>query len=294
MPNKIFDSDFLKKLENIALTIRMPVSEGASGVRKSKAKGSSVEFSDYREYCMGDDFRKIDWNAYGRFNKFFIKLFMEEREAIVNIFIDTSKSMDFGQIKKSETALKIAAVMTFLLLNNLDRVCINSMSGEILKSSKSVVGKNMFDRCINYLQDIEFNGSTNINSCIKRKKFLSKGLSIIISDFFMKDGIEDAVKYLLYKKQQIIFIHVLNEQELNPKLEGQVRLMDSETKEIRDIAVTSSILKAYEKQLKQFTSKLNEVCKKSGGQYVLINSSLPIEKIIFEELAQKGIVYGKS
>ncbi|MDP4178692.1 MAG: DUF58 domain-containing protein, partial [Bacillota bacterium] len=101
MEEKIFDTEFLKKLDSIALNANITMSEGSSGSRKSKSKGSSVEFSDYREYTAGDDFRRVDWNAYGRFDRLFVKLFMEEREALINIFIDSSKSMNYGNPKKS-------------------------------------------------------------------------------------------------------------------------------------------------------------------------------------------------
>jgi uncharacterized protein (DUF58 family) len=290
MGDRIFDTEFLKRLNTIAINARMAMSEGGSGTRKSKAKGSSVEFSDFREYTPGDDFRRIDWNAYARFDRLFVKLFMEEREAAVNIFVDSSKSMDFGQPKKSIMALKLAAVLSFLTLGNLDRVCINSMKDNNISQSNSMTGRVMFDRCINFLEGINFSGSTNINECIKRKDFKGRGISIILSDFFTPGGIEEAVKYLLYKKQEVVLIHILSEEELNPSLDGQVRLLDSETGQTRDVAVTPVILKQYNKQLNVFMNSIKEYSTRMGASYVMVCNTALVEKVVLEEFSKAGII----
>lgn len=290
MEEKIFDSEFLKKLQTISLSAKIAMNEGAGGSRKSKAKGSSVEFSDYREYAIGDDFRRIDWNAYGRFDKLFVKLFMEEREALVNIFIDSSKSMDFGEPKKSITALRLASIFSFLSLNNMDRVCINSIKGNFLNQQPTLTGKAMFNRCISLLQDIDFSGTVDINISIKKKELHSRGICIIISDFFSESGIEEAVKYLKYKNQEVILVQILSEEELMPELQGQLRLVDSETLVERSVAVTSSILKEYNKRLNMFLGNIKAVSSKFGASYVQICSKDSIEKVIFEDLARAGAI----
>ena len=131
MQEKIFDDDFFQKLNTLKLSLNMRLNQGMSGARKSGAKGTSVEFSDFREYMLGDDIRRIDWNAYGRMDKLFIKQFMEEKEGIYHIFLDTSKSMDYGEPKKSRLALQIAGALSYLVLNNLDRVYVTQMSGGV-------------------------------------------------------------------------------------------------------------------------------------------------------------------
>lgn len=290
MEEKIFDTDFLKKLDSIALNAKMFMNGGASGGRKSKAKGSSVEFSDFREYTIGDDFRRIDWNAYGRFDRLFVKLFMEEREALINIFIDTSKSMDFGTPKKSILALKLAAVFSFMGVNNLDRVCINDMKDGMLKQAPSITGRTMFPRSIMYLQSINFSGTTDINACIRKKELKTRGISIILSDFFTKSGLEEAIKYLRYKNQEVILMHILSPEELQPDLQGQVRLVDSETGEAKNIVVTSALLSQYAKYLNSFTTKIKEFSNKMGASYIQVSSAEPIEKIIFENLTKANVI----
>lgn len=290
MEDKIFDTDFLKKLDSIALNANITMSEGSSGSRKSKSKGSSVEFSDYREYTAGDDFRRVDWNAYGRFDRLFVKLFMEEREALINIFIDSSKSMNYGNPKKSTMCLKLSAVFSFLALNNLDRVCINELKDNTVKQSTAVTGRTMFPRCLNTLQNINFDKITDLNACMKRKDIRGRGISIVISDFFMKGSIEETIKYLKYKNQEVVLIHILCPEELNPEIQGQVRLIDSETKEARNIIVTSNLLRQYEKHLNMFIASIKELANRFGVYYVQVSSSDEIEKIIFEQFTKAGII----
>lgn len=287
---RIFDSEFLKKLDTIVINVRMVMNNGSGGNRKSRSKGSSVEFSDFREYSLGDDFRRIDWNAYGRFDRLFVKLFMEEREAMVNIFVDSSRSMNFGEPKKSLSALKLSGALAYLALNNLDRVCLNSLAGTLVKQSSVLSGRGMFRHCVDFLENIQFEGITDLNSCIKKKEFKGSGVSIVFSDFFTTGGIEDAVKYLLYKKQDVILVHVLAPEELNPELEGQIRLLDSETGEARDISVTPAMLLQYDKELSLFMNNIREFCSRMGAAYIQVSSEEPIEKIVLEEFTRAGII----
>lgn len=290
MKEKVFDGDFYKKLESIAIRAKMTMTEGAAGGRKSKAKGSSVEFSDFREYSPGDDFRRIDWNAYGRFDKHFLKLFMEEREALVNIFVDCSKSMDFGDVNKGAMALRVSAILAYLALNNLDRVCINRVQGEGLYESSSFMGKNTFQRALEFFESTEFRGTTKLAETIKKKDLKSRGISIVLSDFFTSGSTEDIIKYLAYKKQQIILIQVLSEDEINPILGGQIRLIDSETKEEISFTVTQKLLNTYNSKLKALKNSIKEQSKKYGGVFMQISSSEPLDKVVFEYFAKGEII----
>ena len=290
MKEKVFDGDFYRKLESISIKARMIMTEGAAGGRKSKAKGSSVEFSDFREYSPGDDFRRIDWNAYGRFDKLYLKVFMEEREALTNIFVDCSKSMDFGEKNKAVMALKLSAILAYLALNNLDRVCLNKVQGNTLFTSSSYMGKSAFSKALQFLDSSDFNGTTNLSDTIKKKDFKTRGISIVISDFFTIGSTIDMIKYLSYKKQQIILIQVLNLEEVNPILGGQVRLIDSETREEVNITITPKLLNTYQLKLKSLQLGISEEVKKYGGRFIQINSSEALDKIVFEYFAKEGII----
>jgi len=290
MKEKIFDAEFFKKLENISIKTNMSMTAGTAGGRKSKVKGSSVEFSDFREYTPGDDFRRIDWNAYGRFDKLFVKLFMEEREALINVFVDCSKSMDFGDKNKGAMALRISGILTYFALNNLDRVCINKIQGNKLQQNSSYMGKSMFQSSLQFMEKTEFKGSTILSEAIKNKDLKNRGISIIISDFFTIGSIAEVIKYLAYKKQQIIFIQVLCEEELTPMLGGEVSLIDSETGEEINISITPKLLKAYNSKLKAMSIVIKESIKKYGGTFIQVSSADPLEKIVFEQFSREGII----
>jgi uncharacterized protein (DUF58 family) len=290
MDQKIFDGEFFKKLENISINARMAMNEGAAGGRRSKAKGSSVEFADFREYTPGDDFRRVDWNAYGRFGKLFLKLFMEEREAFLNIFVDCSKSMDYGEKNKAVMSLRLAGVLSYLALNNLDRVCINKVMGEEIMPSPSYMGKGMFQRALTFLESSSFEGHTSLSEALKRKELKSRGIAVVISDFFTKGSLEDLIKYLAYKKQHIILIQVLCEEELSPELGGQVRLVDSETKEELNLTITPKLMKLYETKLKAMETGMKEWTKRYGAVFLQVSSSEELQKVVFEKFGRVGII----
>jgi hypothetical protein len=180
--------------------------------------------------------------------------------------------------------------MAYLALNNLDKVCINSLSGALVKQFPALNSRGMFQRCAGFLENLEFAGTTDLSAAIKKKEFKGSGVSIVFSDFFTSGGIEDAVKYLLYKKQDVILIHILSPEELSPAMEGQIRLVDSETGEARDISVTPTLLKQYDKELNAFINKIKEFCSRMGVTYIQVSTAEPVEKIVFEEFTRAGIV----
>lgn len=293
MEEKIFNEDFFRKLSNINLNINLKLSQGAQGGRKSKAKGMSVEFSDFREYVPGDDFRRVDWNAYGRLDKLFIKVFMEEREGIFNIFLDKSKSMDYGKINKKKTALQLGAALSYIALNNLDRVQFNLIENDKISMLQGGTGKRGFQSILKQLEQVDFEGSTNMGSSIIKKKISNRGVSIIISDFFDNNGIESiekALKYLAYKKQQIILIQVLCNEEINPSIENEVTLVDSESNEKVKLNLNNKVIASYKEALKNFNKQLESLVLKYGGTFISTESGRPLEEVILKDLGRKGVI----
>lgn len=294
MSERLFNEDFFKKLNKINMHINFKLSSGTQGGRKSKAKGVSVEFSDYREYAPGDDFRRIDWNAYGRFDKFFVKVFMEEREGIFNFFIDKSKSMDYGAVNKKDTALKTVAALSYIALNNLDRVNISTMDNGNVESIKSAAGNKAFQRILRELENLEFKGSTDLAKSIKKRPLSPRGVSVVVSDFFNNQGLkelEDALKYLAFKKQDIILVQILSEEELNPEFNNEITFIDSETNENVKMSLTPNIIKEYKSTLKIYKKSIEDLAKKYGGKFISVSSGMEIEEIILGEFNKKRVLY---
>lgn len=280
----IFDLNFFQKLNTLKLNSYIRTKQGMSGERKSGAKGSSVEFSDYREYFPGDDLRRIDWNVYGRTEKLYIKEFMEEKEIPFTLFLDTSASMDFGEKKKSILALQLTAAFSYLALHHMDRIKIElvgtGQENNILNARKT----NNFTHILNGLKEVTFQGETCFLEKIKKTPIKQPGISILISDFFDRRNLEEAISYLKYKKQQIIILHILAREELESKEEGTVSFVDKETMEEVKVTISQSVLKMYEKTRKEFVRNIEEQVKKYQAAYVLAFSDESMEEVILDKL----------
>ena len=148
MEEKLFDSEFFNRLNRMKMMTKMRLNVGMGGQRKSTAKGSSVEFSDFREYIPGDDIRRIDWNVYGRMDKLFVKQFMEEKEGLFHVMVDCSKSMDFGEKKKSIFARQIAGMISYMVLSNLDRVYLTALHNKKADTTKGMTGRQAFSKIL--------------------------------------------------------------------------------------------------------------------------------------------------
>ena len=283
----VFNAEFYQKLNTMRLTIKMKLAAGQNGGRKSNAKGSSVEFSDFREYILGDDIRRIDWNAYGRFDKLFVKLFMEEKEGNFHIFIDGSKSMDFGEKSKSTCALRVAAALSYVVLDNLDRLHMNVIRDKSVERNKSVTGKQAFAKTINQLENVTFESGSDILAALNTYKFSGRGVSIVISDFYTND-LEEILKCLSFRKQEIILIQVLSREEVNPKFDGTVKLMDSELPSSVRVTMSGNLQKEYKKSYDKFVHRIDSLCKKYAASYIPIVSDESLDSIMFGSLSKVG------
>ncbi|WP_238882415.1 DUF58 domain-containing protein [Clostridium sp. YIM B02551] len=291
MREDLFNEEFFKQLQNLKLILKTPISSGFTGGRRSREKGISVEFSDYREYSPGDDFRRVDWNAYGRFNRLYLKLFMEEREAIFNIFVDTSKSMDYGVFNKGELALKLSVALSYMILNYNDRVKIHEISESINYGKVNASGKLGISKILYELKDIEFKGRSPLFDSVKRADIFGRGVSIIISDFYNMDTLKDTLIYLRHKKQEVILIQILSKEELEPSIRGDLKLKNIEDiAENLDISIYGKALNLYKEKLKDFKEEVQRISKKYGAKYIFTSSENSLEKIIFKELAIKGVI----
>jgi uncharacterized protein (DUF58 family) len=279
---KIIDAEFISKLERLSISAKNVLAEGGGGIRKSKSKGSSVEFSDYREYASGDDFRKIDWNAYARFNRLFVKLFMEEREANINIFLDISKSMDWGEPNKNIISRKIAAAISYISLSNYDRVSLYTI-GNLDENLKFLRSKSSFYKIVNSLEKVEYKKVSNYIKIIKNMNLnMQKGITIIISDLLEEADINEFFSYLKHCKQEVYIFHILAPQEINPTFEENIRIIDSESNDFKDINITDRLIDNYKKVYKDFINNIEKTSLKWGFYYINCDSSEDIEKLIFQ------------
>jgi len=288
----LLDPDFLRKLERLSIVSKKVFTGKIRGERKSKKKGLSVEFADYRDYAQGDDLRFVDWNIFGRLEQLFVKLFMEEEDLFFYLVIDASKSMDFGEPLKMDFAKKAAAALGYVGLSNLDRVSVSAFSSKIALNLPWVRGRNLAWRLFSFINDIEPQGETSLGTSLKEFALTNthKGVAVVISDFLDRGGYEEGLKYLLQRKFDVFVIHVLSSQELNPRILGHLKLLDSETNEFVEISASRAVFKTYKKTLDSFTGALRTFCLSKGIGYILASSAMPFDALVLQYLRRLGLV----
>jgi uncharacterized protein (DUF58 family) len=296
--NSLLNDDFFGRLETLALNLRTNLSGFFGGKHLTKSYGQTVEFSDFREYILGDDIRRIDWNMYSRFEKYFIKLFTDERQMHVQIYLDCSGSMGKHNKTKAQYAVAVAAALGFLSVHNMDKLSFNLMKEGVSEDVSGVmVGKDAFFRGISKLDNIVFSGSTSISEAITSSQNVGNndGLSVIISDFLTDNDWKKAVDFLSYKKRQILLIQTLAPEELDPTYNGRMHLIDSEAASFEDpknmkIRITRSMQEAYQNALTDFIADIKAFCSSRGAGFITARTDHPIEKFLFGELLRVGIM----
>ena len=293
MRRKIINEEFLQQVEALQTLIKNNVAGMFGGVHQSKTYGSSCEFADYRDYVPGDDITKIDWNAYARFDKLYQKLYLDERQMHTKIYIDASRSMEYGRADKAEQALRLAATIAYLSLNEMDKVSVYAIrEGEIVTVIHSMVGKDSFVGEIGKLDELEFEGECRISDAIVPSSVgYGDGMSVIISDFLTDNDYENAINHLADKKRDVLCIQVLSPDELNPKISGKVHLFDSENAErAYRKNVKREVIKAYRKALAYIQGHIGGICASRGAGYLLVSSEDKMGDVFFGRLVEREVL----
>jgi len=287
----------LRKCDALALQARKAFTGASKGEKRSTKRGSSVEFADFRSYNAGDDIRRIDWNAYARFDKLFLKMFLEEEDLDVTILIDASASMSFGSPTKLNAASQIAGALGYIGLVNYDRVSAatfgDSDNNKGLKTQfPPSRGKGAARQLFNYLEAQDAAGKADFVQAAKRLSLQAKrsGIAIVISDFLFPEGYEAGLKTLAARGFETTVIQLLSREELEPKLLGDLKLVDAEDGSIKEISVTNSLLKAYKANLDAYTSNLRGFCLRYGMNYILTGNDTPVEDVVSRMLRGVGVV----
>ncbi len=292
------NDDFFSRLETLALNLRADLAGFFGGKHLVKTYGQTVEFADYREYMLGDDIRRIDWNLYSRFEKFFIKQFTDERQMHVQIFLDCSASMAKPNPAKAAYAIGIASALGYLAVHNTDKLSYKLINGGTAEDPFGmIVGKNTFFKSVRNLENAEFFGESDLYSAIVGCNNVGSndGLTVIISDFFTDSDWKKAIDYLCYKKRQVLLIQVLTPEEIEPIYDGRVNLIDSESIDLMDdknmkLRITRGLQQAYDQALTDFKAELRRYCNSREAEFVSVSTDKPIERMLFAELLKVGIM----
>ncbi|MCA9245905.1 MAG: DUF58 domain-containing protein [Planctomycetales bacterium] len=282
----------MHQLERLELVTRKVFRGRMKGERRSKRQGQSVEFADYRNYVPGDDLRFIDWNLYARLDKLFLKLFLEEEDLHFYALIDNSLSMEFGAPTKLRYAQQLAAALGFIGLVKADRIRIETLGPGSHAASPIFRGRASQWRMLDYLQNIEPAGATSLVDGVKRFciRNSGKGIVVLISDLLDKQGYEAALRCLLAQQLDIYVVHLLCDEELNPDVRGDLKLVDCEDDDVAEVTVSAPLLKRYQRTLQAFTGGAREFCARRGITYVLADNQTPVETLVAKYLRRRGLV----
>jgi uncharacterized protein (DUF58 family) len=282
----------LAKLERLELVSRKIFRGRLKGERRSRRKGQSVEFADFRNYVPGDDLRFVDWNLYARLDKLFLKLFMEEEDLHFYTLIDASTSMGFGEPSKLHYAKQLAAALGFIGLCRADRVKIHILGSSRTKPAPVLRGRHSLWRMQEHLEDVEAEYNTPLAAGVKEfcLRNTGKGIVVLISDLMDKTGYQAALQMLLAQQMDVYVIHLLCPEELDPEIAGDLKLVDSEDGDIAEITVSRPLLDRYKQTLAAFINGARDYCSRRGLVYLLANTETPVETLVANYLRRRGLV----
>lgn len=303
--------ELLRRLEQFQLLAARRAKSSAKGERRSRARGQSVEFADHRSYVPGDDFRYLDWNLFGRLDKLFLKLYEEERELPVRIFLDASESMTFGEPRKFDFARQVAAAIGYVALCGFDRVSVvpfpntergtqsgqtGALTSEELAARggiRSVRGKKSSMQFFQNINALTAAGGADLNETLRRGALEARhtGLAIVLSDFLDPAGYESGLTALVGRGFQVNVVQILAPEELAPTTFGDLRLVDSESGSLQEVTFGRYRMKAYQQTVQNFIQRLREYTTKRGINFFMAPSNMDLQDLLLKQL-RKSEVWG--
>lgn len=313
MSNPLLTPELLRRLEQFQLLAARRAKSSSKGERRSRARGQSVEFADYRTYVHGDDFRYLDWNLYGRLDRLFLKLYEEERELPVRIFVDASESMTFGQPRKFDFARQVTAAIGYVALSGFDRVSVipfpeissrdseqRSGNGEAIAfenasrgALRAVRGKKSAIQFFQNLSALTAGGPANLNDALRRGALEARqaGVAVVLSDFLDPAGYDTGLTALVGRGFQVNVVQLLAPEELSPTTFGDLRLVDSETGGVQEVTFGRYRMKSYQQTVQSFLQRLREFCQGRGINFFTASSNTALEELLLRQL-RKAEVWG--
>jgi uncharacterized protein (DUF58 family) len=308
--SSLLTPELLRRLEQFQLLAARRAKSSARGERRSRARGQSVEFADHRSYVPGDDFRYLDWNLFGRLEKLFLKLYEEERELPVRIFLDASESMTFGEPRKFDFARQVAAAIGYVALCGFDRVSVvpfpdarvrngggtessNLEQAAIEGALRSVRGRKSSMSFFQNLNALTAAGGADLNDSLRRGAIEARaaGLAIVLSDFLDPAGYESGLNALVGRGFQVNAVQILAPEELAPTTFGDLRLVDSESGGLQEVTFGRFRMKAYQQTVQNFIQRLREYCTKRGINFFMAPSNMDLQDLLLKQL-RKAEVWG--
>ena len=300
MSEPLLSPAFLAALDHLTLLSRRVRAGTFKGERRSPRRGGSIEFADFREYTPGDDFRQIDWKAYARLERLFLRLYVEEEDATIHIILDASRSMDWGRPSKWPYSQRAAAALGYLALVGTDRLAGAALGGgnedfRSLGDFGSLFppqrGRKQALTWFNWLSTRQPGGQATPAAGLLRyaASVRRPGPLIILSDL-MDDGWREGIGRLAERRYEVTLLHILAPQEARPELAGDLRLLDSETGTAVEITADYDLLARYQARVEAWQQEWRAFCAARAVAYVPVETALPFEELVLSFLQRQGIV----
>jgi uncharacterized protein (DUF58 family) len=288
------DEGLLRRLERLSFSVRRPVAGGLGGEHRSSARASSLDFADYRPYLPGDDFRRIDWNAYGRFGTLYVKLTEAREQLPVHILLDASRSMAWGEPSKLRFGSQVAAALGYVALARFDRLSVTAL-GQQPQVLRLLRGRGKLPHLLHFLGGVQPSGALDLSAGLSayRVDRRAGGLAIVISDLLSPDGPDgysDGLDKLTQAGLDVIVLQVLSPQELNPAEGGDVELEDAETGEIVEVSLTPRMISIYRERLDRWCHEAEQACTRRGITYCRVSTDTPLDELLLDRLRRAGVL----
>jgi uncharacterized protein (DUF58 family) len=288
----LLSPEFLRRLETLELVSKKIRAGRMKGDRLSKRKGRGSEFADFRPYSVGDDLRFLDWNLYGRLDKLFLRLFLEEEDLHVHLLIDASESMQYGRPTKLRYAKQLAAALGFVGLVNLDRVAVAAVGGTTFTASPQYRGRPSLWRLMKFLDELPAGGAGDFSKALRTFSLRTsgRGVVVVLSDYLDKGGYEEGFRYLLARNLDVYAVQILAEEEIDPAFVGDLKLTDVEDGDEAEVTISAPLLKRYQETLAAFRGGLSGFCNRRGMSYLFTSNQVPFEKLVLNYLRNRGLL----
>lgn len=273
--------DVLRKLEVLELVSRKVRAGRQRGDRLSKRKGRGAEFADFRPYAAGDDLRFLDWGLFARFERLFLRLFLEDEDLHVHLLLDVSRSMAFGEPQKLLFAKRVAAALGFVGLVNLDRVTVTAFADAVRGKSPAFRGRPSLPRLLAHLESVEPAGAGDFTRAMRQvaPTLSGRGVVVVLSDFLDRGGFADGLRFLASRGLDTAAVQVLAPEEVEPTVVGDLRLTDAEDGTAAEVTVTADLLDRYRRAVAAHRARLKGDCNRLGVSLAQATSDVPFDRV---------------
>ena len=288
----LLSEDLLRRVERLSLKIRRPLPGGPAGEHLGRGQGTSIEFADHRPYSPGDDYRRIDWNALARLDELTIRVTEPREDVGLYVILDCSSSMASGDGAKARVARQLAAGLAYLGLNQLDVVRVYALGNGMVSRSPRFTGRKQAADVFRLLRGLPVVPSTDLGAGFAG--FLAdrpaRGLVVVLSDLLIGSDYRRGLRRVVQMGFEVALVHVLSEAELNPRLTGDVELIDSETAETIKISMRLDTLSSYRRDIEWWQQDLAAFCRSLGARYVPAPAERGLETILLNDFRRYSIV----